>query len=233
MQMRHAFENMTLSRALLLGVSAAVLLVGLGLALYPTTLSASPAGLSGVIAIGVILVVYGIAGAWLPPRLERHDPWLLRAAITFGLLAGAVYAGEILLEYLLLPADNSPYALVEFGAIFLLYAAAGLTAARRTGRARDGLWAAVAAALISTLIWYLAILAVTFAMRGTPQQAAVMRAEGNLEDFGRSGMTDFPAWFMQDLLGAGFFHLLLGPIVAAVLGGAGALAGKLVRRVRA
>jgi hypothetical protein len=230
MPMRRAFEKTSLSRALLLGVSAAVLLVGLGLALYPTALSVSPAGLSGVIAIGVILVVYGIAGAWLAPRLERRDPLLLRAAITFGLLAGAVYAGEIVLEYVTLPADNSPYALVEFGAIFLLYFAAGLTAARRTGRARDGIWAAVTAALISTLIWYIVLLAATFAMRGTFQQAAVMRAEGNLEDFARSGMTDFPAWFMQDLLGAGFFHLLLGPIVAAVLGGAGALAGKLVQR---
>jgi hypothetical protein len=75
-------------------------------------------------------------------------------------------------------------------------------------------------------------LAVTFAMRGTPQQAAVMQAEGNLQDFANSGMTDFSAWFMEDLLGAGFFHLLLGPIVAAVLGGAGALAGKLLRRFR-
>jgi hypothetical protein len=181
----------------------------------------------------VILVVYGIAGAWLPPRLERRDPLLLRAAITFGLLAGAVYAGEIVLEYVTLPANNSPYALIEFGAIFVVYFAAGLTAARRTGRTRDGISAAVTAALISTLIWYIVLLAVTFAMRGTFQQAAVLRAEGNLEDFTRSGMSDFPAWFMQDLLGAGFFHLLLGPIVAAVLGGAGALAGKLVRRVHA
>ncbi|MEP7356906.1 MAG: hypothetical protein ABI847_06665 [Anaerolineales bacterium] len=224
---------MTLGRAMLLGVSAAVLLVGLGLSLYPTTLSASGDGLRGVLAIGIILVLYGLAGAWLPRRLGRPDPWLLRTAITVGLLAGAVYAAEIVLEYVLLPADNSPYALIEFGAIFIIYFATGLAAARRTGQARDGLLAAVTAALISTLIWYLVLLAVTFAMRGTPQQAAVMRAEGNLEDFARSGMTDFSAWLMQDLLGAGFFHLLLGPLAAAILGGAGALAGKGLRRFRA
>jgi hypothetical protein len=233
MQMRHAFENMTLSRALLLGVSAAVLLVGLGLSLYPTTLSASAEGPRGVLAVGLVLVLYGVAGAWLPRRLERRSPWLLNTAITFGLLAGAVYAFEIGLEYVLLPADNSPYALIEFGAIFVLYFAAGLAAAQRTGRARDGLSAALTAALISTLIWYLVLLAVTYAMRGTPQQAAVMRAEGNFEDFARSGMTDFSAWLMQDLLGAGFFHLLLGPIAAAILGGAGALAGVGLRRWRA
>ena len=138
MQMRHAFERMTLGRALMMGVSAAALLAGLGLAVFPTTLANSQGALGGLIGVCVILTLYGVAAVWLPPRLGLRQPWLLRAAITFGLLAGAVYAGEIVLEYLLLPADNTPYGLVEFGAIFLLYFAAGLYSAWRSGRARDG-----------------------------------------------------------------------------------------------
>ena len=31
---------------------------------------------------------------------------------------------------------------------------------------------------------------------------------------------------MQDFFGAGFYHLLLGPIVAVILGGLGGLVGK-------
>jgi hypothetical protein len=48
-------------------------------------------------------------------------------------------------------------------------------------------------------------------------------------------MTDFNTFIMEDLLGAGFFHLLLGPILAAILGILGGLLGqgltKISRRV--
>ena len=71
--------------------------------------------------------------------------------------------------------------------------------------------AALGAALISTLLWYSVLLAVTYLMKGTPQQTAVFRAEGNLDDFARSGSANFEAWLVQDFLGAGFYHLLLGP----------------------
>lgn len=67
-------------------------------------------------------------------------------------------------------------------------------------------------------------------MKGTPQQAAVFRAEGNLEDFARSGSANFEAWLMQDFLGAGFFHLLLSLIVSAILGSVGGLIGRVMPR---
>ena len=54
-----------------------------------------------------------------------------------------------------------------------------------------------------------------------------MRAEGDYEDFARSGMSDFNAFIMEDFLGAIFFHLLLGLLVAAVLGALGGVLGKI------
>ena len=35
----------------------------------------------------------------------------------------------------------------------------------------------------------------------------------------RSGAKDFATWIMGDLFGGAFFHLLLGAVLAAVLGG--------------
>ena len=72
------------------------------------------------------------------------------------------------------------------------------------------------------------LLTITYAMKGTPRQAMVFRAEGNLDDFAHSGSANFEAWLRQDLLGAGFYHLLLGLIIAAILGGVGGLVGRLL-----
>jgi hypothetical protein len=38
-------------------------------------------------------------------------------------------------------------------------------------------------------------------------------------------MTDFNAFIVQDFWGAGFFHLLLSPIIASILGSIGGLFG--------
>ena len=37
---------------------------------------------------------------------------------------------------------------------------------------------------------------------------------------------------MEDFMGAGFFHLLLGPLAGAILGALGGLIGKVVARIR-
>jgi len=216
----------TLRRAVLLAALLALLLAGLGLLVYPGALAHWQSALPGLIGVTIVLGLYAALSGWGAGRLERRDARLLRLALAFGLAAAAIYAGEIVLEYVLLPSDNTPYGLVEFGLVFLAYLAAGLLAALQTRRARNGPLAALGAALISTLLWYIALLGVSYLMRGTPQQAAVFRAEGNLEDFARSGGTNFEAWLVQDFLGAGFYHLLLGPILAVLLGSVGGLIGK-------
>ena len=47
-----------------------------------------------------------------------------------------------------------------------------------------------------------------------------------LADFRRSGATDLRAFIFEDYMGGGFFHSLLGPILAIPLGGLGGLAAK-------
>jgi hypothetical protein len=46
-----------------------------------------------------------------------------------------------------------------------------------------------------------------------------------------SGMSNFNTFVMEDFLGAGFFHLILGPLVAVILGTVAGLLGKTVSRL--
>jgi hypothetical protein len=148
------------------------------------------------------------------------------------LAAGVIFMTEILWEYITLPADNSKLGLLEFGSVFALYFLSGLVVAYRTQHLRQGILTATSSTVIGSLIWLSAVLVIFYLLRGSPQQAQVFRAEGNFDDFARSGMTDFNTFIMEDFMGAGFFHLLLGPIVATVLGIVGGLIGKGLARFR-
>jgi hypothetical protein len=213
-----------LQKSLLIGVLVALALVIAGRVFVPA------ASLLSTIAASAILLAYGAMAALCPNRLHRRHPDILRWAMIFGLLAGAVFAGEIILEYVLLPTDNSHYGMVEFGTVFGLYFASAFVSALRSLSIKNAVFTAVASAFIASLVWVITVLAVFYAFRGSPRQVLVLRAEGDYEDFARSGMSDFNAFIVEDFMGATFFHLLLGLLVAAVLGVLGGLLGKAVAR---
>ena len=213
-----------LQKSLLIGVLVALALVIAGRVFVPA------ASLLSTIAASAILLSYGAMAALCPNRLHRRHPDILRWAMIFGLLAGAVFAGEIILEYVLLPTDNSHYGMVEFGTVFGLYFASAFVSALRSLSIKNAVFTAVASAFIASLVWVITVLAVFYAFRGSPRQVLVLRAEGDYEDFARSGMSDFNAFIVEDFMGATFFHLLLGLLVAAVLGVLGGLLGKAVAR---
>ncbi|MGZ5987164.1 MAG: hypothetical protein ACXWK7_19735 [Caulobacteraceae bacterium] len=219
--------------ALLLAILATAALAVFGAGTTAGFFAGGLARWVGVPAVLTILAAYGLATAVGVPATQRRAPQVLAIAAPLGLAGGAVYAAEILAEYALRPTDNTAWGLAEFGAVFGLFLVAGGVSAWRTGRlgaaALAGLWTAV----ISALCWYAVALAVFYAFRGTDAQAAVLRAEGDYEDFRASGMTDFRVFMMQDFLGAGFFHLLLSPLFGALLGGIGAAPGLLARRIQA
>src|SRR5467141_2979716 len=87
----------SLQKSLLFGVLIALALVIAGRLLVPAT------SLISTTAASAILLAYGGVAALCPIRLHRRHPEILRWAIIFGLMAGAVFAGEIILEYILLP----------------------------------------------------------------------------------------------------------------------------------
>ncbi len=55
-----------------------------------------------------------------PIRLHNRHPDILRLASLLGMAAGTVFAGEIVLEYILVPSNNRIYGLVEFCTVFVL-----------------------------------------------------------------------------------------------------------------
>jgi hypothetical protein len=215
-----------LSRGFLLGSLAALLLIIYGVFRTPTT------SLVSVSASALVLVVYALIGWFIVPRLAASAPALLSVAQIAGVLAGTIFAAEIILEYVLLPTDNTRFGVIEFGLVFAVYACAGGWLTLRGQRLRDGVLGAVMTALISSLIWCLFIFALYYLFAGTARQAAVFRAEGTYDDFQRSGMTDLNAFIMEDFLGASFFHLLLGPLLASALGSIGGVVGLGIRRFR-
>ena len=215
-----------LRKALLLGVAIAVVLVMNGRLLAPAM-----SWFSTISALAVLLAYGGLA-VFYPVRLHRQHPDILVNAVLFGLLAGMVFAAEIILEYVLLPADNSRYGRIEFGAVFLLYIVAAFIVAFRSRSIGNGVLTSVACSFIASLVWVIAVLAVFYAFRGSPRQVLVLRAEGDYDDFTRSGMSDFNAFVMEDFMGATFFHLSLGLLVAAALGALGGLLGKICARLR-
>lgn len=210
---------------LLFGVVIALALVLGGRLLVPTA-----SFRSSLAALSVLFVYAGMANLF-PARLHGRDPEVLRIGVIFGLLAAAVFVAEIILEYIWVPKDNSRYGAVEFGLVFLLYFISGFVSARRTRSVGNAVWTSMASAFIASLIWVITVLVMFYVFYGTPRQSLVLRAEGDYEDFARSGMTDFNAFIMEDFMGATFFHLSLGLLVAAILGGVGGLLGKASARL--
>jgi len=210
----------------LIGATAVIALIILGWILTPAE------KLVGVLAATSITIVYGIVAWFVPQRVEKIYPTILSTAVLIGLIAGLIFTSEIILEYILLPKDNTTFGFVEFGSVFFLYLLASAITAYRTNSIRNGIWSAVGAAMIATLIWIIVTLSVFYLFRGTPQQKQIFQAEGNYADFTQSGMTDFNTFIMEDFMGAVFFHSLLGPILASILGTIGGVIGKGIAKVR-
>jgi hypothetical protein len=212
-----------------------VFLSSLGAALMLVTwgwISTSGVNLISVAGATLILLIYALIGLRGLPLLESFQPPLAQLVLGFGLLGGLIFAVEIALEYILLPADNSLFGLLEFGLIFFCYFLAGLLAFLRTRRWRSALTVAAATSMLASLLWVVAILLTFYLFRHTPAQEMVFRAEGNFDDFARSGMSNFDVFVMEDFFGATFFHLLLAPFAAALLGALALIPGQLWVKLR-
>jgi hypothetical protein len=203
------FEEKRVADALALCAGAGLTLVVYGFAEHPQ------ASLLSVAAATAILVGYGAVGLTLKSLTSPAD---LRASSIAGAAAGVVFAAEVLLEYFYLPPNNVIWGYAEFGMVFLIYALVAGWVAWRGQPVGDAVRVAMVAAVISSMIWCLVLLSVFYTYEGTSTQTAVLIAEGDPEDFLRSGMTDYRTFLIEDLFGATFFHLLLGPIIAALLG---------------
>jgi len=172
--------------------------------------------LLSVLAAAIVLIIYAWSGPRIVTFLKASSP-TATVAVGCGVLAGLIFAGEIAIEYVLLPHDNSSFGLVEFGSVFAIYAAVGAIVAARGEPLGRAIAAAILAAMISSLIWCIFLLGFFNFFEGTARQSSVLLSEGDFEDFRRSGMASFSTFMIEDLCGAVFFHLVLGPLIALLL----------------
>lgn len=207
---------------LLIGVALSILLILFGVQTTPGAGFFQLDNIARIAPAFAILGVYALIAILAPERMNCRSPLILSNGVLFGILAGAVFAGEVLLEYILLPQDNTNMGLVEFALVFVLFLLCGMWTGLATRRFSTAILAAAWSALVASLIWFISVMAVYYAFRGSLQQVQVFQAEGNYFDFQRSGMANFDLFILQDFFGACFFHLLLDPIAAVLLGSIGA-----------
>jgi len=205
------------------GAIADAMLVCLGVARYPAAIATASDGAWGLIGPLAMLAIYAAIG-WLAA---------LSAGLAFGGAAGALFLVEMLVGYLapLSEGQNAILGAVMYGGFATLLLAAGVWGGWRTRRLGGGLRASLWAALLGSLVWLAGLWLTTHLFWGTPQEARQFVADQVIADFQRSGQADLRAFALQDNLGGSFFHLLLGPLVAALLGTLGGLAGAGLARV--
>ncbi len=203
----------------------------LGGAVFRPDSTAGARGLLSLIGPASILSAYWMIGRSGFLRNASHVSQVCQWGWLFGIAAGIVFCFEILLEYLISPdtATNIRLGWVEFGTVFALFAICAFCTAWSTGWIAAGVRAAATSGMLSSLIWLTTLWLAIYVFWGTARQEQVFRVEGDYEDFARSGMHDFGNFTLHDLWGATFFHLLLGPLVAMILGIAAAGLAKVLR----
>lgn len=209
-------------------ILANLLLILLGLALYPTVIQQN--GLLGVIADTAILLIYGFLALFSPLSVGKARPELLKTSLLLGLISGLCLSTDLVAGYLIThdAQTNANTSLIAYGIFLGLVALSAFLVARRTGRVRSGLVAALWSVIVALLIWFAFEFAAFYLFSSTPSGREFIRLEMEA-DFARSKATDYPGFVMSDFYGAGFYHLLLGLILAMLLGSLGGLVGKLFK----
>jgi hypothetical protein len=220
----------TLRRMLLALVAVDLVLIILTVALYPSVISASRQGLlTAGLPLAGLLVYAALALAGTVPT-DATGAHARELGLIFGLLIGLGWVIEVVLTNLVFldAAGNNSMATVAYLLLVLLYVTAGIVGAATTARFRGGLVAGLWSGLISAPLAVAAALVVNLVfMRNLAQHPLL------LEDFARSGMTNLPAFLLQDTLSGCFIHLtLLGPLLGALFGALGALIGLAFARRR-
>jgi hypothetical protein len=222
------------SCAMVLGAAATIALILYGVIRFPTVLNVRRDALSAIGAGVGIATAYGFIG-WFGVRAPGlRDPRLLREGVRFGLCSGGLFAFSMLGEYLV-PHDehqNMILGLTTFGLFFALLFASGLCATLATGRASSGPLASLWSALIASQLWFLLLLGTYYAFLETKAEARFLVVDQVIADFQRSGAPDLRAFIFEDYMGGGFFHSLLAPLFALVLGSLAAGCAKLLLFVK-
>ncbi len=206
-----------LRRGILATVLLDVALVG-GLALRYRPFLAQPDAARYLLEPLILLLLYAAFGVWLGTLRDAAHRIALKVGGALGLLTGALWIINLTVETFtdltgrvgLLA--TAPFLLGGFA----LWGVAGAAAAWRAYNVRLGLLAALISATLCVLLTvtygfllpYIALPLLERTLAGDP-------------DYLRSGWADLRAFTIANTFDAGFSHLLLAPLIAALVGGLG------------
>jgi hypothetical protein len=159
------------------------------------------------------------------PGLGASTPSI---AAWFGVAAALVFVPSIWIEYVGRTVDNRLLTVT----ILSLWTTAGVVATRASGRVRDATIASTVSAILSTVVFLIAVLGAYDVLRGSALQDVFFRTEGTYDDFRHSGGADLATFVIDDMFGGVFFHLLFGTLIASGVGSAGGAATATILRLR-
>jgi hypothetical protein len=196
-----------------------LIMIMIRVTLYPQVL-AMPGGMTSVVELVVLLIVYAVFGVAATKSLTTHRRTSLLVGTVLGIVSGFISVAHIVQEnYVDLPARaTANVTWIFILMMFLPWGVAGFRAARQTGEVGLGVFAAVWSAIVCMLL--------TLSFGFGQLLLSLSRLEqrdATSPDFFRSGWTDLRAFVIADLFQAGFTHLLLGPVIGSILGGAAAI----------
>jgi hypothetical protein len=210
-------------KAVVSGVMAALLLIGVSVALYPGSIEGD--GKRLLITDVAILLLYGIAGIWAWRQKHPKVTLAVSSGLWIALTAAAVLAANHILEVFV---QNRPFAVV-IAPVLILFALLGTAGSIAWERTRSfflaviaGVWCAASA--MAVLLCFVLLFNLAFQHR----------AELWLHDaFVASGAKDEGAFLMKNVLEAASEGLVRLPILAAFLSfTAAAVSGWISRRTR-
>jgi len=193
-------------------------LVLVGLMIVPSSLYTF-SGIGQPVAILGLLTVVAIIGSSGPISIARLGS-AAGASLAVAIGFAVAYDGMLLSDLLGRPLPTNPYWIFVFSAIV-----AGGWSAYHLGSFAKGVLAAAWALVLGTTLWSIGWMVMVYATWGTASQYAFWQRDGAITDFHRGGGGSLPAFVLQDLQGALFWHPLLSIAIGAVCGSVGAVAG--------
>jgi len=221
-----AIHSGLVRRGVLIVVLIDLVIIAAAATRFPIAVTA-PGGVLSLVAVAVAPLLCLALSRYGPLSVNRTPDPPLRIGVTIGAIAGLGYGLEGVAEYLspALTSGSVATGWVIVAALVASHLVAGYLGARRAGGVGNGIRAALWNAVTEYLLWYPFVLGSYVLAAGSAASDRVMLAEGTIDDFHRSGMTSLDAFALQDLWGAGFFHLLAAMVLALLFGAPAALLG--------
>ena len=171
--------------------------------------------------VWLTLLIY--AGTIVVVVAHRGEDWdeEMRNAAAFGSIAGVLEILNVALENGMSSGIPAAAQIAFMLVVFAMWALAGARTARDLGRFRPGIAAAVMCAGVCMVIGVTAGFALELYI--TPPSPSYIVT---WPEFQRSGWLDARAFGIANTLGSGVSHLLLGPVIALVVGSLGAAVGR-------